>query len=200
MGGDRTETQDVYQHSIPRLESHIAMCVGGRIKAYQYGGPHAFSPLLSNRPIDRAYVHGVSLTHGSVGSRSHIWSFACGVGERGQNFQYYWMCPCSNTWPYSTSISFVGNDYFCDTGYNSTTYPRRILYTNNPLWDSKGCGSNSTCCQFNNPPWFCKTLSQSTTDDLEVRICNDGNGVDTPIQIMEIYAIARTKIELVNSY
>ena len=81
-------------------------------------------------------------------------------------------------WPYSTSISFVGNDYFCDTGYNSTTYPRRILYTNNPLWDSKGCGSNSTCCQFNNPPWFCKTLSQSTTDDLEVRICNGGNGVD----------------------
>ena len=42
-------------------------------------------------------------------------------------------------------------------------------YTSDPLWDGEGCGGNSTCCEFNNLPWFYKDLPQPTTDDIELR-------------------------------
>ena len=66
---------------------------------------------------------------------------------------------CSGAdWPHNTC--FVGNDYFCDSGSHLGTYTTRY-FTTNSLWDGAGCGVNNTCCQFNNPPWFLKTL----TDD-----------------------------------
>ena len=37
------------------------------------------------------------------------------------------------------------------------------------------------------PPWFCKQLPQTTTDDIEVRICGD-QGIaneDTPVELIE---------------
>ena len=58
-----------------------------------------------------------------------------------------------------------------------------------PLWDGQGCGGTSTCCSFNNPPWFCKQLPQPTTDDIELRLCADepiGNE-DTTIEIVDMY-------------
>jgi len=38
-------------------------------------------------------------------------------------------------------------------------------------------------------PWFCKQLSQTTTDNLEVRICaNEGtSNEDTPVERIELY-------------
>ena len=67
------------------------------------------------------------------------------------------------------------NNYFCDTGNHG---PRGGSYYSiflNPLWDGDGCGATSACCQFNNPPWFCTTLPQPTTDDIEMRVCNNDN-------------------------
>ena len=159
--------------------------VCGRIIAYQNGNTDAFKGLVFYSSIDQPYVDGVSLTHGSVGSRQHIWSFASAIGEEGP-FQAYWLCACSNSnnWPHPTL--FVEKDYFCDSGNHLKDIPG-IFHSNDPLWNGHGCGSNSTCCQFNNPPWFCKTLPQSTTDDLEVRLCNYGNSDDTPVQLLELY-------------
>ena len=49
---------------------------------------------------------------------------------------------------------------------------RMMFYLTATLLGARvGCSGGSSCCQFNNPPWFCKTLPQST-DDLEIRICN----------------------------
>ena len=158
--------------------------VCGRIIAYQNENTDAFKGLVFYSGIDRPYVDGVSLTHGSVGSRQHIWSFASAIGEEGP-FQPYWLCACSNSNNWTNSTLFVGKDYFCDSGNHNEVVPG-IFQSNDPLWDGQGCGSDSTCCQFNNPPWFCKTLPQSTTDDLEVRICNGANS-DTPIQLLELY-------------
>ena len=163
--------------------------VCGRIIAYQDGTPDAFHVLISSEPINGPYVDGVSLTHGSVGSRQHIWTFASALGET-YNYDQRYLCPCSNniSWPYSTA--FVGNDYFCDSGNHANILKPYSLYSNDPLWDGQGCGPTSTCCQFNNPPWFCKTLPQSTTDDLEVRICHDDPDYpteDTPIQLLQLY-------------
>ena len=163
-------------------------CVCGRIIAYQDGTTDAFASLVSSEPINGPYVDGVSLTHGSVRSRQHIWTFVSALGET-NNYDQRYLCPCSNgiSWPYSTN--FVGNDYFCDSGNHANTTPFSF-YSNDPLWDGQGCGPTSTCCQFNTPPWFCKTLPQSTTDDLEVRICHDDGAdptEDTPIQLLQFY-------------
>ena len=49
------------------------------------------------------------------------------------------------------------------------------LISSSPLWDGAGCGPNSTCCAFNNPPWFHRELPESTTDDIEMRLCKDEN-------------------------
>ena len=48
--------------------------------------------------------------------------------------------------PY-TVPSFVGNNYFCATGF--LTKPDTILLSDTLLWDSVGCTGNNTCCQLN---------------------------------------------------
>ena len=46
------------------------------------------------------------------------------------------------------------------------------FHSDDPLWDGDGCTANSTCCSFNNPPYFIKSLDNPTTDDIELRMCN----------------------------
>ena len=166
--------------------SYSRVC--GRIKAYQYYSPNAFSPYYNNRAvtIDGLYVDGISLTHGQ-NPRKHIWTFANALDEirRDQN-----SCPCTKTSPQFTGLvpPFIGEDYFCDTG--SRYHFQNQFYTEDPLWDGAGCGGTSTCCQFNNPPWFCKQLPQPTTDDIELRLCSSGapnNDEDTAIEQLELY-------------
>ena len=159
--------------------------VCGRMIAYQHGFPDAFNN-STELDINAMYLDGVSLTHGSDGSRQHIWSFISAGGE-GSSFGSASICACSssNPWPHSTS--FVGEDYFCDSGNHANAASTTIFYSGDPLWNGQGCGPSSTCCEFNSPPWFCKTLPQSTTDDLEVRICKNFNDEDTPVQLVELY-------------
>ena len=141
--------------------------VCGRIIAYQFGRPEGFIQRINN--ISSYYIHGVSLTHGLP--RKHVWSFVNAIDETSNSTSF--LCPCmlsnSSAWPHSTP-SFVGNDYFCATGTRNSPNPSQ-LYIHNPLWDGVGCSGDNTCCQFNQPPWFCRTLPAPTTDDLEVRIC-----------------------------
>ena len=84
---------------------------------------------------------------------------------------------------------YVGNDYFCETGVASGQQWSYRFYADDPLWDGQGCGQNSSCCSFNNPPWFCKQLPQSTNADLEVRLCShqEASVENTPIELLEIY-------------
>ena len=65
----------------------------------------------------------------------------------------------------------------------------RMLYPDDPLWDEENCGSQSTCCELHDPPYFCKSLTEPMTDDVEVRICGDQviSQEDSPIQLIEIY-------------
>ena len=163
-------------------EQYHQVC--GRIIGYQLGSPESF--LLSRgHSINSVYVEGVSVTHGSP--RQHIWTFACGVDE---GTCYTGNCPCVAGSHIGSIPSFVGQNYFCETGL--TQWPRTygVLYSDgDPLWDGQGCGPTSSCCTFNSPPWFDVTLSSPTTDDIEVRICeNQGsNDIDTPIQLTELY-------------
>ena len=156
--------------------------VCGRIKAYQYVVTDAFEAYHKGRvtTIDGAYVSGVSLTHGSP--RQHIWTFAAGYSELHPTRQD--VCPCDATINI-TIPPFVGGDYFCESGWNSPPYTR--FYPDDPLWDGDGCTASSTCCSFNNPPYFTKQLPNPTTDDIEARLCRWEFYEDTPIEFLELY-------------
>ena len=104
-------------------------------------------------------------------STEHIWTFVAAYQETGPS---YANCACTNTeqdWPYEV-YSYIGNNYFCATAHTGPTSTRNV-YADDPLWDGEGCGATNACCEFNNPPWFCTTLPQPTTDDVEMRVCND---------------------------
>ena len=160
--------------------------VCGRITGIQDRSPDAFRPYYNDqsRTIDDPYVDGVSLTYG-FSPRKHIWTFAAGVEDVG-NSPYH--CPCSSTNYAGVVPSFIGNDYFCESGELSSQWRQRI-YSENPLWDGSGCVSTSTCCNFNNPPWFCKELPKPTRDNIELRACGDQhqNDEDVLISLYEIY-------------
>ena len=149
--------------------------VCGRILAYQKGSTDAFENSLNRgkSSIDSAYVEGVSVTHGPVGSRQHIWAFAAARYGEDPTYETTHNCPCTNTrydWSYQLP-SFIQNNYFCDTGNPGPGLDKSAYYSSDPLWDGAGCGEDSTCCQFNNPPWFYSSLPRATTDDVEVRLC-----------------------------
>ena len=161
--------------------------VCGRVTAYQDTSTDAFDPYYLNRAItiDGTYIDGVSITHGRH-PRKHVWSFAAAIDETRADRL---VCPCTKTDAVFTGVvpPFIGQDYFCDTG-SRYTHQKRI-YSHDPLWDGSGCGSTSSCCRFNSPPWFCKELPQPTTDDIELRLC--GNEVtsneDILIELIELY-------------
>ena len=160
--------------------------VCGRIKAYQKWGPDAFEAysLEKATTIDEAYVSGISLTYGSP--QKHIWTFAAGFTEGLQDLEWEGdACPCDATGNIPIP-SFVGESYFCESGQNSIGYYRRF-HVEDPLWDGKNCSSTSTCCEFNNPPYFTKQLSSSTSEAIEARICHLDKIDDTPVELLELY-------------
>ena len=180
---------DVIQFFFP-LNSQSYSIVHGQIIAYQRGSPDAFAKYhyYGQTTIDSAYMDGVSLTHGSSGSRQHIWTFAAAVNEQNKTRD---ICNCSNrySWPHQLP-PFVGNNYFCDTGNHGPGWDTTTYYTDDPLWDGTGCDSSfNTCCRFNSPPWFQTTLPETTSDDIELCVCRNeaNNNEDTIINLIEIY-------------
>lgn len=170
--------------------------VCGRIIGYQAGRTRGFThgQYNNNQPLGSYYVDGVSLTHGTGSARQHIWTFAAGFTEGGDSSfrgeQWVTVCPCEQN-AYHPAPSFVGNDYFCESGYTGTDFYGlgRTFFPDDPLWDGQNCISTSTCCQFNSPPWFTKNLSNPTTDDIELRVCLEGSGVHegVAVELIELY-------------
>ena len=168
-------------------ESYSRVC--GRVIAYQRGAPDAFWVGINQGVgLEGVYLDGVSLTHGTPRSRQHIWSFAAAAREGATGPS---ICPCTNTdsiWPHQVP-SFIGNNYFCETGNPGPGASWSQVFADDPLWDGEGCGPTSSCCQLNTPPWFCTTLPQHTTDDIELRICNDEglHNEDTLVSLVDVY-------------
>ena len=164
--GSGTGCTEVGTYSTMGL-SYSEVC--GRMIVYQYGTPEAFSRsiVISSLTIDSQYLDGLSLTHGSS-PRQHIWSFPVGVTiTRNDRFA----CPC-NVGYTRTFPAFIGNSFFCDS--SATSIIPTMFYPNNPLFDGVGCDPiTTTCCSFNSPPWFYRLLSQFTSDNLELRSCQD---------------------------
>ena len=162
--------------------------VCGRIIAYQVGEPQAFE-YSDIQSIDGPYVDGVSLTYGRP--RNHIWTFAAAIDELSTHNPHA-RCMCTNPSQLHSPPTFIGSDYFCETGVPpGQRFDQFTFHADDPLWDGQGCGPTSTCCTFNNPPWFCKQLPQSTNADLEVRLCSTNAATieNTPLELIEIYTM-----------
>ena len=153
--------------------------VCGKVIGYQVGSTDG--PVGND--INGYYIDGISLTHGSP--RKHIWSFIAGVRE---NFNPSY-CPCGTSGPKSAP-SFVGTDYYCESGNPDNDWNNGKFFPFDPLWDGKGCGSvEKPCCSRSRIPWFNKQLGYSTTDSIEMRLCCDEgtNNEDVPFNLVEIY-------------
>jgi len=145
--------------------------------------------------LENSYVEGVSLTHGLPGNRTHIWTFAAAAPDGDTHSPTSWRCPCSNSylkWPH-TIPDYVGRDYFCDTDTQYTVQDWNVRDWNNSLWDGQGCGPTSSCCEFNQPPYFCKHLNYTTSDDLEIRLFTQPGWTS---RIGVIYYISLSHIEI----
>ena len=162
--------------------------VCGRVRGYQWSSPNAFYWYQRNKDltINDLYVDGVVLTNKVNESRSHIWTFAAAIDEVGRSGAAF-DCQCTNTEviiDFETP-SFVGNDYFCETGTRNF-FQYNTFYTADPLWDGKGCGEVSTCCD--KGEWFCKDVPK-TSSDIELRLCGNEERLneDTPLDLIELY-------------
>jgi len=156
--------------------------VCGQLRGYQWATPDAFGRLIAVVP--ERYVDGATITYGS-GPRKHIWTYANGVSL---NHGKHLVCPC-NIGAYNVVPSFVGSDYYCETGYNGKAAPF-AFFPNDTLWDGQQCvGVEAPCCTHPNMPWFNKTLSETTTEDIEVRVCLDQStsNEDTLLQVIELF-------------
>ena len=153
----------------------------GRAVGYQFGALLAFF----HSSLNSHYVNGLSLSHGSHGSRQHIWTFVGGLVEAG-NYPLY-KCPCDGGT--SPVPDFLGNDYFCESGINGPWAEQWIFHPDDKLWDGRDCLPTSSCCSLNNPPYFIKEIGVNTTDDIEGRICSyyARSNSNPAIELLEIY-------------
>ena len=149
--------------------------VCGKIKAFPVGSLEAFHGIFHS--IDHAYVDGISLTYGHP--RQHIWTLAAGTSESNVS------CPCTNNCQANSTTpppSFVGKDYFCDTGSKDHS---------DPLWNGGNCIAMNTYSSSNSasPPLFYRNLPYPATEDIEMRVCSDESrsNEDIAIEAIEIY-------------
>ena len=100
----------------------------------------------------------------------HVWTFA--VDQEHSSTR---RCPCSGRNDFIFPV-YVGSHYFCDT--HGTT-------TNTEVWDRTGC-SATTCCHFNNLPWFNMSFYTTYTQDIQVRLCTDEDFDNEKISLTEL--------------
>ena len=112
--------------------SYSKVC--GRVVGYQYVSPDADYPGdytdepygtvidTNHNDINSYYVDGVSITHGSP--RQHVWTLMAGLSSSGTHpwtGDSRYNCPCSPGSPQNSTLqSFIGNDYYCESGNDAT--------------------------------------------------------------------------------
>ena len=162
--------------------------VCGMIMAKQYGHPNAFWDAPRDSPDD-GYAEGILITRGSP--RQHVWAYVVAdVANPPVGYTNPDMCPCTGHASAPQPPSFVGNDYYCDSGNDAGGNAiERQLY-NKTLWNSEGtmCSVSATCCENPDQPWFRKKLDAPTNDNIELRWCaNEDLREATATERVELY-------------
>ena len=163
--------------------SYSRVC--GRLTGYQFGGPDAFNANIFHQytSVDSNYVDGASITYGS-NPHTHVWTYA--VGTRSYTHTQN-DCPCNSGNSYQAPM-FIGSDYYCESG---VAVSHDTVFYNDLLWDGQQCTSlEDPCCTHSNMPWFNKTLSETTTENIELRLCGDDSPTadeDVLLELIELY-------------
>ena len=163
--------------TFPVHSSYSKVC--GIVRGYRSTSPDAFDTTVdASQSIDTYYVDGISITQGSP--RKHLWTYANGLSELNDNHH---RCPCSRSNPNDrTDIpDFVGEHYYCETGFPGTTFQHGVVRWDDPLWDGQGCVSpGNRCCE--RYGWFYRNVS-SSFDYIELRSCQDESSGNEDILI-----------------
>ena len=164
--------------------------VCGRFRGYQIGSTDAFTVCCGNgrtTGIEGAYVDGISITHGAPGKRQHIFTYAAGIVDFPSPYVRQASCPCAGG---KAPPSFVGTDYYCESGVRGSRFSTTTFYYSDVLWDGQQCdGRERGCCLQPNLPWFCKTFPTHISGDIEVRMCTDEplNNENLALEFFELY-------------
>ena len=171
----------------PSMGNYSMVC--GKVRGYQHFEAVAFYPYNSGSQttIDSIYTAGISITQGSP--RQHLWTYVVGTSET--SYQNALACPCARPGYNSSWIpSFVGENYYCESGLIGD-YPNVITTMwEDPLWDGNGCfAPNNTCC--NRYGWFYRHIQESSKY-VEVRVCGYNHGYrnsDVPLDQLGIWVM-----------
>ena len=152
--------------------------VCGRVIAYQIGTPNGYADDQSG---------GIHLTYGD--QEEYIWAFIAALQDVPDQFDIT-VCPCMNPVSFRSPypLKNFGDFYFCDAAPVKLARPG-VFYRRDPLWDGSGCRLTNLCCSFNNPPWFLRELSRTTSADIKMtlRLDNNRDTEDIAIEIIDIY-------------
>ena len=143
----------------------------GYARGYQKGQTQAFNNYRS--PYGN-YLDGVGIIRYNKSTRkeNHVWSYASGRNEKSQGSS---ACPCNKgASKKSEPPSFVGSNYYCESG-TSINYPGvGRFYSQDPLWDGKGFNNRERPCRKGMMPYFKRTYGSATTDYIIVKLCRTG--------------------------
>ena len=91
-----------------------------------------------------------------------------------------------------TSV-FLGSEYYCESWhvpiYKGLPSDYK-LYPDSSLCGGQQCGGNEgPYCTNPNMPWFMTTLNETTTEDIELRMCGSEHSwdEDTPLEVIDLY-------------
>ena len=151
--------------------------VCGRVRGYQLAHMNGFSHFADTI---EGINEGISFTYGTP--RVHLWTYAAGIVEQRSNQDS--LCPCarSNRSDTSDVPSYVGENYYCESGFPGPSYGRSIAWED-PLWDGKGCATSACCDRYG---WFHREIP-STSDDVEARWCASENDEGVFADQLEIW-------------
>ena len=165
-----------------RRDSNIAGCssviypsngtsysqVCGTVRLHQQETPDGFQSHNINIPrnnqsVNQNYVDGVSLTHGTSPNRAHIWTYTA-VIKFGDDIDRCTICDRDKPF-------YIGTNFTC-TAEHCIAWPCDLT---NAIWtNGLPCFGNET---------FYRQLSESTTDNIEMRVCRDQGRHDEDILI-----------------
>ena len=163
------------------------MCPFSEVRGYvlvdQRGKPDGFYGLSGG--LNGSYVDGISFTFGKT-SRQHLFTYVVADEVTHDSNR---ACECQGS-SFTNYPRFVLWDFMCDTGYFSSPYVTTSVAPRT-LFTGEGCEEGSGCCHVAGAPWFYKGLSQTVSEDLEVRILADEDHSVEMILVRELELYVR---------
>ena len=135
--------------------SYSQVC--GTVRVHPAGTPDGFNTMA----LSSLYADGVSLTYGNSSNRRHIWTYTAVIYIDSSR-----ECDICN---YKRHV-YPGNNFTC---FTARCYDGVSCYPDT-LWGNEvqQCFGNET---------FYRQLSESTTDDIEMKVCRDQSRLDEDI-------------------